>query len=79
MSVYNPIELRSYRRNAGHTGNPAAVKTTLSVRALPVILVCIMGNPVQVANDSIIAQETQVSARRFERKLAWGNKEGTYS
>jgi hypothetical protein len=51
----------------------------LSVRALPVILVCIMGNPVQVANDSIIAQETQVSARRFERKLAWGNKEGTYS
>ena len=49
MSVYNPIVFRSYRRNAGHTGNPAAVKTTLSVRALPVILVWIMGNPVQVA------------------------------
>jgi hypothetical protein len=32
------------------TGNPAAVKTTLSVRALPVILVWIIGNPVQVAS-----------------------------
>ena len=48
----------------------------MSVRALPVILVWIIGNPVQVANDSIRAQETQVSARRSERGLPGGTWRG---
>lgn len=46
------------------TGKPAAVKTTLSVNASPVIRVCTIGSPRQVATQ-------QNSHRLRSRRLRW--------